>query len=223
MITPEGGRRPCRRLHRGGASFLRNPLSALALASSAERARSSRRRLQLSSPASRNDRGANVRRRTGTRHELHRLSEIAPDRLPMCADDEANWWMELGGHAPLSFWDANVEKAADIAIAAKFATSGQDCLAAIGFTSSGPFSRHSRKLCRTNCRPKSRLRDGAGHRYRSADARTRRRQGRGTGRGRSEAGRPGLPSRQAPAPPGRSFSSPTLLTDVPDDAPHHAR
>ncbi|PDT83917.1 NAD-dependent succinate-semialdehyde dehydrogenase [Sinorhizobium sp. BJ1] len=39
--------------------------------------------------------------------------------------------MELGGHAPLIvFADADVEKAADIAIAAKFATSGQDCLAA---------------------------------------------------------------------------------------------
>jgi aspartate-semialdehyde dehydrogenase len=39
--------------------------------------------------------------------------------------------MELGGHAPLIiFADADIEKAADIAINAKFATSGQDCLAA---------------------------------------------------------------------------------------------
>jgi aspartate-semialdehyde dehydrogenase len=39
--------------------------------------------------------------------------------------------MELGGHAPLIvFADANVEKAAAIAVDAKFATSGQDCLAA---------------------------------------------------------------------------------------------
>jgi aspartate-semialdehyde dehydrogenase len=39
--------------------------------------------------------------------------------------------MELGGHAPLIvFADADVDKAVDIAIAAKFATSGQDCLAA---------------------------------------------------------------------------------------------
>lgn len=39
--------------------------------------------------------------------------------------------MELGGHAPLIvFDDADTEKAASIALDAKFATSGQDCLAA---------------------------------------------------------------------------------------------
>ena len=39
--------------------------------------------------------------------------------------------MELGGHAPLIvFEDADIDRAVDIAIDAKFATSGQDCLAA---------------------------------------------------------------------------------------------
>ncbi len=39
--------------------------------------------------------------------------------------------MELGGHAPLIiFADADIDKAVGIAIDAKFATSGQDCLAA---------------------------------------------------------------------------------------------
>ncbi|TCK28044.1 succinate semialdehyde dehydrogenase [Ancylobacter aquaticus] len=39
--------------------------------------------------------------------------------------------MELGGHAPLIvFDDADLDRAVDIAIDAKFATSGQDCLAA---------------------------------------------------------------------------------------------
>jgi aspartate-semialdehyde dehydrogenase len=39
--------------------------------------------------------------------------------------------MELGGHAPLIiFEDADIEQAVKIAIDAKFATSGQDCLAA---------------------------------------------------------------------------------------------
>jgi aspartate-semialdehyde dehydrogenase len=39
--------------------------------------------------------------------------------------------MELGGHAPLIvFEDADVSRAVDIAMDAKFATSGQDCLAA---------------------------------------------------------------------------------------------
>ncbi|RVD41169.1 aldehyde dehydrogenase family protein, partial [Mesorhizobium sp. M8A.F.Ca.ET.023.02.2.1] len=39
--------------------------------------------------------------------------------------------MELGGHAPLIvFADADIDKAVTIAVDAKFATSGQDCLAA---------------------------------------------------------------------------------------------
>jgi len=48
-----------------------------------------------------------------------------------CAPTMKRLVMELGGHAPLIvFADADIEKAADIAVAAKFATSGQDCLAA---------------------------------------------------------------------------------------------
>ncbi|MBC2885221.1 NAD-dependent succinate-semialdehyde dehydrogenase [Ochrobactrum sp. CM-21-5] len=39
--------------------------------------------------------------------------------------------MELGGHAPLIvFDDADIDRAVEVAMAAKFATSGQDCLAA---------------------------------------------------------------------------------------------
>ena len=42
--------------------------------------------------------------------------------------------MELGGHAPfIVFADADMERAVDLAVAAKFATSGQDCLAANRF------------------------------------------------------------------------------------------
>ena len=42
--------------------------------------------------------------------------------------------MELGGHAPfIAFADADLERALDEAMAAKFATSGQDCLAANRF------------------------------------------------------------------------------------------
>ena len=48
-----------------------------------------------------------------------------------CAGTMKRLVMELGGHAPLIvFADADVEKAAELAINAKFATSGQDCLAA---------------------------------------------------------------------------------------------
>lgn len=48
-----------------------------------------------------------------------------------CASTMKRLVMELGGHAPLIvFDDADIGKAVDIAINAKFATSGQDCLAA---------------------------------------------------------------------------------------------
>ncbi|WAP69723.1 NAD-dependent succinate-semialdehyde dehydrogenase [Jiella pelagia] len=48
-----------------------------------------------------------------------------------CAPTVKRLIMELGGHAPLMiFADADLGKAVDIAVAAKFATSGQDCLAA---------------------------------------------------------------------------------------------
>ncbi|MGV2186599.1 NAD-dependent succinate-semialdehyde dehydrogenase [Rhizobium rhizogenes] len=48
-----------------------------------------------------------------------------------CAPTMKRLVMELGGHAPLIiFDDADIDRAVDIAINAKFATSGQDCLAA---------------------------------------------------------------------------------------------
>ena len=48
-----------------------------------------------------------------------------------CAPTMKRLVMELGGHAPLIvFDDADIDKAVNIAVDAKFATSGQDCLAA---------------------------------------------------------------------------------------------
>ncbi len=48
-----------------------------------------------------------------------------------CASGMKRLVMELGGHAPLMiFDDADIDKAVAIAMDAKFATSGQDCLAA---------------------------------------------------------------------------------------------
>lgn len=48
-----------------------------------------------------------------------------------CAPTMKRLVMELGGHAPLViFDDADIDKAVRIAVDAKFATSGQDCLAA---------------------------------------------------------------------------------------------
>jgi aspartate-semialdehyde dehydrogenase len=58
-------------------------------------------------------------------------TEIGKLIAGQCAPTMKRLVMELGGHAPLIvFADADIDKAADIAIDAKFATSGQDCLAA---------------------------------------------------------------------------------------------
>lgn len=58
-------------------------------------------------------------------------TEIGRLIAAQCASGMKRLVMELGGHAPLIvFADADLDKAVDIAVNAKFATSGQDCLAA---------------------------------------------------------------------------------------------
>ncbi|MDR7032727.1 NAD-dependent succinate-semialdehyde dehydrogenase [Mesorhizobium sp. BE184] len=58
-------------------------------------------------------------------------TEIGRLVASQCAPTVKRLIMELGGHAPLIvFDDAELGRAVDIAIDAKFATSGQDCLAA---------------------------------------------------------------------------------------------
>ncbi|MCW5692915.1 MAG: NAD-dependent succinate-semialdehyde dehydrogenase [Pseudolabrys sp.] len=126
--------------------------------------------------------------------------------------------MELGGHAPLIvFEDADIERAVSIAMDAKFATSGQDCLAANRIyvqralypefcrryaariaaltvgpgldpdTAIGPLM-HERAVAKAKAQIDNALRKGA----------------------RRLAG--------ADAAPGPLFVMPTLLADVPDDA-----
>lgn len=58
-------------------------------------------------------------------------TEIGRLIAAQCAPTMKRLVMELGGHAPLIvFDDADINRAVEIAIHAKFATSGQDCLAA---------------------------------------------------------------------------------------------
>ncbi|WP_282610120.1 NAD-dependent succinate-semialdehyde dehydrogenase [Pelagibius sp. Alg239-R121] len=58
-------------------------------------------------------------------------TEIGRLLAARCAKTMKQLVMELGGHAPLIvFDDADLKKAVEIAVPAKFATSGQDCLAA---------------------------------------------------------------------------------------------
>ncbi|MCR4267979.1 NAD-dependent succinate-semialdehyde dehydrogenase [Nitratireductor sp. ZSWI3] len=61
-------------------------------------------------------------------------TEIGRLLYAQCAATVKRLVMELGGHAPfIVFADCDLERAVDSAIAAKFATSGQDCLAANRF------------------------------------------------------------------------------------------
>ena len=58
-------------------------------------------------------------------------TEIGRLIAAQCASTMKRLVMELGGHAPLIvFDDADIDRAVSIAVDAKFATSGQDCLAA---------------------------------------------------------------------------------------------
>ncbi|MCV3735241.1 NAD-dependent succinate-semialdehyde dehydrogenase (plasmid) [Rhizobium sp. TRM96647] len=58
-------------------------------------------------------------------------TEVGKIIAGQCASTMKRLVMELGGHAPLIvFDDADIDRAVDIAVNAKFATSGQDCLAA---------------------------------------------------------------------------------------------
>lgn len=58
-------------------------------------------------------------------------TEIGRLLARQCADSVKSLILELGGHAPfIVFSDADLDKAVDSAMSAKFATSGQDCLAA---------------------------------------------------------------------------------------------
>ncbi|MFI0844224.1 NAD-dependent succinate-semialdehyde dehydrogenase [Mesorhizobium sp. IMUNJ 23232] len=58
-------------------------------------------------------------------------TEIGKRIAAQCATTMKRLVMELGGHAPLIiFADADIQRAVKIAVDAKFATSGQDCLAA---------------------------------------------------------------------------------------------
>ena len=107
------------------------PLSALALAELAERAGLPRGVLNIvtgdAEPIANrfcDDERVRVVSFTGS-------TEIGRKIAARCASTMKRLVMELGGHAPLIvFDDADLDKAVEIAMAAKFATSGQDCLAA---------------------------------------------------------------------------------------------
>lgn len=107
------------------------PFSAVALAVLAERAGVPRGIFQVVTGDAREIAGA-----MAASPEVRALSftgstEVGRALLRACAETVKRVSMELGGHAPfIVFDDVAVDRAVDLAMAARFQTSGQDCLAA---------------------------------------------------------------------------------------------
>lgn len=126
--------------------------------------------------------------------------------------------MELGGHAPLIvFDDADLDRAVDIAVAAKFATSGQDCLAANRiYVQRALYPR----FCAAFAERTSRLRVGPGLDPRTEigplmhEAAVRKAQAQ-IDDALAHSARRLTPERHLPGP---LFLAPTVLADVPEDA-----
>lgn len=107
------------------------PLSALALAELAERAGLPAGVLNLVTGDAATIVGAMCADARVRALSFTGSTEIGGLIAQKCASSMKRLVMELGGHAPLIvFDDADLDKAVGIAIDAKFATSGQDCLAA---------------------------------------------------------------------------------------------
>jgi aspartate-semialdehyde dehydrogenase len=145
-------------------------------------------------------------------------TEIGRKIAARCASSMKRLVMELGGHAPLLvFDDADLDRAVEIAMAAKFATSGQDCLAANRI-----YVQRSiyASFCREFGRRIAELKVGAGLdpgteigplMHAKAVAKAQGQIDDAVARGAHRAA-------GVTAPAGPLFVMPTLLTDVPDDA-----
>ncbi|MBS0536074.1 MAG: NAD-dependent succinate-semialdehyde dehydrogenase [Proteobacteria bacterium] len=145
-------------------------------------------------------------------------TEIGRQIATRCGATVKRMVMELGGHAPLIvFDDADLDRAVAIAMDAKFATSGQDCLAANRIYVQRALYP---EFCRKFAARIAALKVGAGldagtnigplmHERAVAKARAQIDDAMGRGARRLAGG---------DAVPGPLFVPPTLLADVPDDA-----
>ncbi|HKU96589.1 MAG TPA: NAD-dependent succinate-semialdehyde dehydrogenase [Vineibacter sp.] len=146
-------------------------------------------------------------------------TEIGRRIAARCAPTMKRLVLELGGHAPLIvFADADLDRAVEIAIDAKFATSGQDCLAANRIYVERPIYA---RFCNAFARRVAGLRVGAGlddgvdigplmheRAVAKVDQHVQDAQSRGA-RCLAGGGR---------GPMGPLFYQPTVLADVPDAA-----
>jgi len=136
-----------------------------------------------------------------------------------CAPTMKRLVMELGGHAPLIvFADADLDRAVSIAVDAKFATSGQDCLAANRIYVQRPLYD---RFCRAYARRVETLKVAPGLSegseigplmHERAVAKLEVQVADALARGAR------LLTGGSRHPAGQLFYAPTLLADVPDDA-----
>ena len=126
--------------------------------------------------------------------------------------------MELGGHAPfIAFADCDFERAVERAVAAKFATSGQDCLAANRFYVERPIyarfvAAFAERVARLTVGPGLADPDIGPLINARAVAKQREQVADALARGAR------LMAGGEPHPAGENFFAPTVLADVDDDA-----
>ncbi len=107
------------------------PYSALALAVLGERAGVPNAVFQVLTGSSRAIGGALTQSATVRKISFTGSTEVGRQLLAQSAETVKRVSMELGGHAPfIAFDDVDLDKAVKGALAAKFQTTGQDCLAA---------------------------------------------------------------------------------------------
>jgi aspartate-semialdehyde dehydrogenase len=113
------------------APSMETPFSALALAALADEAGIPAGVFSVLTGDPQEIVGELCRNRTVRAVSFTGSTEIGRRIMAQCGDTVKRVSLELGGHAPfLVFQDVDVDAAAEAAVAAKFQTSGQDCLAA---------------------------------------------------------------------------------------------
>ena len=127
-------------------------------------------------------------------------TEVGKMLMAKCAASVKKVSMELGGNAPfIVFDDADIDKAVEGAMVAKYRNSGQTCVCTNRFfVQDGIYDEFVEKLAAAIAQAEGRPRPRGGHPARPADRREGGREGRGAGRRRQGQGRQGRDRRQAP-------------------------
>jgi succinate-semialdehyde dehydrogenase/glutarate-semialdehyde dehydrogenase len=123
-----------RRLHDGDQAGAQTPYSALAWGELAPSAPASRRASSTSSPARPEIGGELTSNPTSSKITFTGSTEVGKLLMEQCAKTMKKVSLELGGNAPfIVFDDADLDRAVEGAIAAKYRNAGQTCVCANRF------------------------------------------------------------------------------------------